>query len=92
MRLDKFICKSTELTRNEAKKLLKRGELKVNGEALLIRGVNRHEHHPEKGHAVSYEDMLVDIKLLKQNNFNAVRTAHYPNHPAWYELCDQYGF
>ena len=67
------------------------GQLKLNGEPLLIRGVNRHEHHPEKGHAVSFEDMLVDIKLLKQNNFNAVRTAHYPNHPRWYELCDQYG-
>ncbi|MFT6986482.1 MAG: beta-galactosidase [Psychromonas sp.] len=67
------------------------GLLKVNGQPLLIRGVNRHEHHPEKGHAVSREDMLVDIKLLKQNNFNAVRTAHYPNHPTWYELCDEYG-
>jgi len=67
------------------------GQLKLNGKALLIRGVNRHEHHPEKGHAVSYQDMLLDIKLLKQNNFNAVRTAHYPNHPVWYELCDQYG-
>jgi beta-galactosidase len=67
------------------------GQLKVNGKALLIRGVNRHEHHPEKGHAVSREDMLIDIKLLKQNNFNAVRTAHYPNHPIWYELCDEYG-
>ncbi len=67
------------------------GLLKVNGEAILIRGVNRHEHHPEKGHAISIEDMLIDIKLLKQNNFNAVRTAHYPNHPRWYDLCDQYG-
>ena len=67
------------------------GQLKVNGQALLIRGVNRHEHHPEKGHAVSKQDMLADIKLLKKNNFNAVRTAHYPNHPLWYELCDQYG-
>jgi beta-galactosidase len=67
------------------------GQLKVNGEPLLIRGVNRHEHHPEKGHAVSRDDMLLDIKLLKQNNFNAVRTAHYPNHPSWYELCDEYG-
>lgn len=67
------------------------GQLKLNGSPLLIRGVNRHEHHPEKGHAISYEDMLVDIKLLKQNNFNAVRTSHYPNHPIWYELCDQYG-
>ncbi|RBW47920.1 beta-galactosidase, partial [Psychromonas sp. B3M02] len=59
------------------------GQLKINGQALLIRGVNRHEHHPEKGHAVSKQDMLADIKLLKQNNFNAVRTAHYPNHPLW---------
>lgn len=67
------------------------GLLKLNGKALLIRGANRHEHHESKGHAVNYEDMLEDIKLLKQNNFNAVRTAHYPNHPEWYRLCDQYG-
>ncbi|WP_038174996.1 MULTISPECIES: beta-galactosidase [Vibrio] len=67
------------------------GQLKVNGKPLLIRGVNRHEHHPELGHVMTYDDMLHDIKLLKQNNFNAVRTAHYPNHPVWYQLCDQYG-
>lgn len=67
------------------------GLLKVNGKPILIRGVNRHEHHPEDGHAVSYESMLQDILLMKQNNFNAVRTAHYPNHPAFYELCDEYG-
>lgn len=67
------------------------GLLKVNGQAVLIRGVNRHEHHPQDGHAVSMESMLEDICLLKQNNFNAVRTAHYPNHPAFYDLCDEYG-
>lgn len=67
------------------------GQLKLNGEPLLIRGVNRHEHHPELGHVMTEQDMLRDICLLKQNNFNAVRTAHYPNHPRWYELCDQYG-
>ena len=67
------------------------GQLCVNGKPLLIRGVNRHEHHPENGHAVSESDMIADIKLMKQNNFNAVRTAHYPNHPRWYELCDEYG-
>ncbi|MDG3088526.1 beta-galactosidase [Vibrio hannami] len=67
------------------------GLLKVNGQAVLIRGVNRHEHHPEDGHAVSIESMREDVLLLKQNNFNAVRTAHYPNHPAFYELCDEYG-
>ncbi|WP_261884802.1 beta-galactosidase [Vibrio pomeroyi] len=67
------------------------GLLKVNGKPLLIRGVNRHEHHPELGHTMTREGMIEDIKLLKQNNFNAVRTAHYPNHPMWYELCDEYG-
>lgn len=67
------------------------GQLCVNGKPLLIRGVNRHEHHPENGHAVSESDMIADIKIMKQNNFNAVRTAHYPNHPRWYELCDELG-
>jgi len=66
-------------------------QLCLNGQPLLIRGVNRHEHHPEHGHVVSDNDMINDIKLMKQNNFNAVRTAHYPNHPRWYELCDEYG-
>ncbi|MEE1672721.1 beta-galactosidase [Agarivorans aestuarii] len=67
------------------------GLLKLNGKPLLIRGVNRHEHDPELGHVMTEASMLQDIKLLKQNNFNAVRTAHYPNHPRWYELCDEYG-
>lgn len=67
------------------------GLLKLNGKPLLIRGVNRHEHHPELGHVMTEEDMIQDICLMKQNNFNAVRTSHYPNHPRWYELCDQYG-
>jgi beta-galactosidase len=67
------------------------GQLCVNGKPLLIRGVNRHEHHPDNGHAVTESDMITDIKLMKQNNFNAVRTAHYPNHPRWYELCDELG-
>ena len=67
------------------------GQLCVNGKALLIRGVNRHEHHPENGHVINESDMIADIKLMKQNNFNAVRTAHYPNHPRWYELCDELG-
>ena len=66
-------------------------QLMLNGQPLLIRGVNRHEHHPELGHVMTEEDMIHDICLMKQNNFNAVRTAHYPNHPRWYQLCDQYG-
>ncbi|EPP21027.1 beta-galactosidase [Vibrio fluvialis] len=67
------------------------GVLRVNGQRLLIRGVNRHEHHPELGHVMTRDSMIQDIKLMKQHNFNAVRTAHYPNHPMWYELCDEYG-
>ncbi|MDV7104717.1 beta-galactosidase [Vibrio sp. TH_r3] len=67
------------------------GQLLVNGKALLIKGVNRHEHEQDNGHAISEASMIADIKLLKQSNFNAVRTAHYPNHPRWYELCDEYG-
>ncbi|MGF1790549.1 beta-galactosidase [Photobacterium profundum] len=70
---------------------VKEGQLQLNGKPLLIRGVNRHEHHPELGHVMTEEDMIRDICLMKQYNFNAVRTAHYPNHPRWYELCDQYG-
>ncbi|MEE6801880.1 glycoside hydrolase family 2 TIM barrel-domain containing protein, partial [Escherichia coli O8:H10] len=67
------------------------GQLKVNGKALLIRGVNRHEHHPETGQAVDEATMRRDIELMKQHNFNAVRCSHYPNHPLWYRLCDRYG-
>ncbi|CFQ43434.1 beta-D-galactosidase [Yersinia frederiksenii] len=67
------------------------GQLKVNGKAVLIRGVNRHEHHPQTGQAIDEESMLQDIILMKQHNFNAVRCSHYPNHPLWYRLCDRYG-
>jgi len=67
------------------------GLLKVNGKPLLIRGVNRHEHHPENGQVMDEATMRRDIELMKQHNFNAVRCSHYPNHPLWYTLCDQYG-
>lgn len=70
---------------------IKQGQLCLNGKPLLIKGVNRHEHHPSHGHVMDEKTMLEDIKLIKQNNFNAVRTAHYPNHPLWYELCDRFG-
>ncbi|MDW3229586.1 MAG: glycoside hydrolase family 2 TIM barrel-domain containing protein [Acidobacteriota bacterium] len=70
---------------------IKNGQLLVNGQAVYFRGVNRHEHDPWKGHVISEESMIHDIKLMKQNNINAVRTSHYPNDPRWYELCDYYG-
>ena len=65
--------------------------LKVNGQPVLIKGVNRHEMNPYKGYVVSEEDMIRDIRIMKQLNINAVRTCHYPNDPLWYSLCDRYG-
>ncbi|WP_312080970.1 glycoside hydrolase family 2 TIM barrel-domain containing protein, partial [Pantoea septica] len=70
---------------------IENGLLCLNGQPLLIRGVNRHEHHAERGQAVDEATMRRDIELMKQHNFNAVRCSHYPNHPLWYRLCDRYG-
>jgi beta-galactosidase len=67
------------------------GQLLVNGEPITIWGVNRHEHDPVRGHVVDESSMLEDIRLMKQYNINAVRTAHYPNVPRWYELADEHG-
>jgi beta-galactosidase len=67
------------------------GQLKVNGVPVTIRGVNRHEHDPRTGHVVSKERMEQDIRLMKANNINTVRTSHYPNSPEFYNLCDMYG-
>ncbi|ONI86487.1 beta-galactosidase [Actinosynnema sp. ALI-1.44] len=67
------------------------GQLKVNGTAIMLRGVNRHEHHPTLGRAVPYETARADVLLMKQHNINAVRTSHYPPHPAFLDLCDEYG-
>jgi len=66
-------------------------QLLINGKPVLIKGVNRHDHDPYHGKTVPVETMMKDILLLKQFNFNAVRTAHYPNDPQWYDLCDEYG-
>lgn len=70
---------------------IKNGQLLVNGVAIKLKGVNRHEHHPELGRAVPLETMIQDILLMKRHNINAVRTSHYPDDPRWYDLCDQYG-
>jgi beta-galactosidase len=70
---------------------IKAGQLLVNGKPVKIKGVNRHECDPETGRVINRASMIQDIKLMKQNNINAVRTSHYPNHPEWYELCDEYG-
>ncbi len=65
--------------------------MKINGERIVFKGVNRHEFDTDRGRSVDEESMLADILLMKQYNINAVRTSHYPNNPHWYELCDQYG-
>ncbi|MGY3902692.1 beta-galactosidase [Aeromonas lusitana] len=67
------------------------GLLRVNGQPLLIRGANRHEHDPALGHVVTPAAMEQDLLLMKRNNFNAVRCSHYPNHPDFYALCDRLG-
>lgn len=67
------------------------GTFTVNGEPIVLRGVNRHETDPDHGQAVTAERMLQDIRIMKQRNINAVRTSHYPNHPHWLDLCDEYG-
>ncbi|MFF0227211.1 glycoside hydrolase family 2 TIM barrel-domain containing protein [Streptomyces sp. NPDC004629] len=67
-------------------------DLLVNGERVYIRGVNRHDFHPLTGRTVGYEDMRADLVLLKRFGFNAIRTSHYPNDPALYDLADELGF
>ena len=66
-------------------------QMLVNGQPVLIKGVNRHEVDPDGGYVVSVENMLRDIKVAKQLNLNAIRTCHYPDDPRWYDLCDEYG-
>ena len=70
---------------------IKGGQLLINGEAIKIRGVNRHEHDPYTARVMTEERMLQDLRLMKDANINAVRLAHYPNCPRWYELCDSMG-
>lgn len=70
---------------------IKGGQLLINGQPILIKGVDRHELDPDGGYVVSVERMIQDIKIMKQLNINAVRTSHYPDDPRWYDLCDEYG-
>ena len=70
---------------------IKNQQLLVNGQPILIKGVDRHELDPDGGYVVSVKRMIQDIQMMKQLNVNAVRTCHYPDDPRWYELCDEYG-
>ena len=70
---------------------IKDGQLKVNGKAIMVKGVNRHEHSGFTGQYVDRKTMEEDIRIMCENNINTVRTSHYPDDPYWYELCDVYG-
>lgn len=71
---------------------VKNAVMYINGVNVKIKGVNRHESHPELGHTVPVEHMVKDLLLMKQFNVNAIRTSHYPNDPRFYEWCDKLGF
>ena len=68
------------------------GVLYFNGQKIKLKGVNRHDSHPNLGSATPVEHMIRDLMIMKQHNVNAVRTSHYPNDPRFPELCDEYGF
>ncbi len=70
---------------------VRRRELLVNGQPVWVFGVNRHDHHPERGKAVTVADMRADLVTMRQHNITAVRTSHYPNDAAFYDLCDELG-
>lgn len=70
---------------------MRNGMQMINGQPVLFKGVNRHEHDPHKGRTISVASMIHDIQLMKQFNLNSVRNCHYPNHYEWYELCTEFG-
>lgn len=82
------ICQKVGLRHIE----VKNGVMLFNGQAIKFKGVNRHDSDPKTGYVISREQALQDLRLMKQHNFNAIRTAHYPNAPWFTELCDEYGF
>ena len=86
--------KTTEIlsSRTGFRKIEIKGRLfLVNGTPIKLKGVNRHEHWSEVGHAITEEQMIRDLEVIKQGNCNHVRTSHYSDDPRWYELCDEYG-
>ena len=87
----KCLAESTTISFGFRSVEIRNAQLLVNGKPVLIKGVNRHELNEHSGYIVSEDDMLRDIRIMKELNINAVRTSHYPNDPVWYDLCDQYG-
>ena len=94
---EKWDCASYNTTQVESCRVgfrtidITNGILRCNDRKIMICGINRHEHDPDHGKVVSLDRMKQDIEILKQNNFNAIRTSHYPAHSSFYKLCDFYG-
>lgn len=76
--------RSIEFAKDDSKML-------INGKLTYLYGVNRHDHHPTRGKALTRDDVLQDVLTIKRNNFNCIRTSHYPNDPYFYDLCDRFG-
>ena len=85
------IIDSTEQTIGFRKIAVVDGDLLVNGKRIMIQGVNRHDHHPDRGKAVTVADMRADVLAMKQHNINSVRCSHYPNDPKFLDICDELG-
>jgi beta-galactosidase len=84
-----FECVSTKIGFRKVE--IVNSQLLINGVAIYIKGTNMHEHNDVTGHVIDEATILKDIRMMKSNNINAVRTSHYPNQELWYEMCDKYG-
>lgn len=89
---DGSIAESTSVKVGFRKVEIKNNQFLVNGKAVLLKGANLHDHDEHTGHVVTEELTLLDLKVMKQNNLNAIRCSHYPKNPHFYRMCDQYGF
>ncbi|BBH23781.1 beta-galactosidase [Paenibacillus baekrokdamisoli] len=92
---DLYIYSGEEILRFQAgfrKVEIRDGVLRINGQSVKLKGVNRHDSHPELGQTIPLNHMIKDLNLMKQHNINTVRTSHYPNDPRFLELCNEFGF
>jgi len=86
------ILQSTSLKTGFRNIKIENSQFLINGKPVLIKGVNLHDHDEKEGHVVSKELTLKDLKIMKENNVNAIRCSHYPKNPFFYSMCDEYGF
>mgnify|MGYP003666173587 FL=1 len=84
--------KSTALKTGFRTVEIKNNQVLVNGKAVLFKGVNLHDHDDTRGHVITEALTMTDLKLMKENNVNAIRCSHYPKNPFFYRLCDEFGF